>query len=571
MVRYILILLLLVFSSCSNLTLEKDQLEIKALSDGSQLTVGDSFVVSIDNKSSDVVPTKMDIKIVNIDTKSRNISDIEPIITTLDLTKFSEAELIIDKDFTDGLYQMEVTVSDNIDIVKVEKIEFSVFSGQILKEVIGVLPSKGLYTNSKVLLQSKILSNDVDPYLIWSYDDEIIEEGYLSKGLDSIIWDTEQYLGFNEIKLELFPYKFTNYTTSKDYILFSTVVNNLENDLFDQENYYSTYLFNGNYIDEEDKLLTVETIGETIPKVEEGFYGLQFNSQTGFSAPKSFIPYNRSNILHNSLVIELYHLNSDNGNIIVDSLNGLETSLYVKNKEVRFKLVNQEIEILDLNLYYLDKNRNNKIVISTVVNDENFTFLFYVNGYLVDRRDVKLSLDVSNATQTGSLAIGGLEGDGAEFIMDSLMVYYKEILEEERNNIYQDVFYDKYGEYTLGSGFNSLFVPDEVKGVASIDGEILTLEKDSSIDLYNYLGDLENYTLDIEFASAGGYNLSFTSNDISETIKLVSNLNLKRRGSDIFVNGEKYTIESNKINIVALDVVMVDSIVVQTREIVEEL
>lgn len=572
MVRCILIfLLLLVFSSCSNLTLEKDPLEIKAISDGSQLTVGDSVIISIDNNSSDVIPTQMIIKITNIDATSREISNIEPIVSTLDLTEFTEAKLIINKDFADGLYLMEISVSDDIEVVKEEKIEFSVFSGQILKEVVGVLPSKGLYTDSKVLLQSKVTSNDVDPYLIWTYDDEIIKQGYLSGGLDSIVWDSEDFLGFNEIKLELLPYKFTNYSPSNDFILFSTVVNDIDSDLFDLENYYRVFLFNGNYIDEEDKSLTFETFGEITPRVEEGYYGLLFNSQTGFTSNKSYMPYNENGILSNSLILELHHLNYDDGNIFIDSFNDIDISLYVKDKEVRFNVTNKDIESLDLSLYYLDKNNSNKIVISAVVNNNEVTFLFYVNGYLVDRRDLMINPFVFESVDPGSLRIGGLENDNAEFIIDSLKVYFKDILEEERNNIYSEVFYDKYGEYTLGSGFNSLYVPDEVVGHAAIDGEILALEKDSSIDLSKYLGDLENYTLHMELKESGGYSFSFLTDDVPQTVKLVSSLDLKRRGSDIFINGDKYKVDSNNMKVVALEALSVDSVVVQTREIVEEL
>lgn len=568
MVRYIIILFILFFASCSNLTLERDQVEIQSIGNGSQLSVGDSFTISINSKNSDVIPTAMDIQIDNIDSVSRETTDLEPVLFNVDLTELSEVELVIDKEFNDGLYILKIDVKDDEGSIKTDEIEFSVFSGELSKEVRGVLPSKGLYTNSKVILQTRISSSQVDPYLIWSHADEVIDQGYLSMGFDEIVWDSETFLGFNEIKLDVFPYKFSTITSSKSNIIFSTVVNDLVKDIFDKENYYKAHLFNGNYIDEEDKDLIIETSSEIVPKIIDDFYGLEFLQDKGFITNKSYIPHNEEVVLSHSIIINMLNLNDGDGTIFRDQYGSLLTDLSIADGDVRFTQTADEIEIVNIGLFKPEINTPNEIVITTIVKDESYELFFYKDGELLYRLEVDYLLEYQE-NDTDTLQIGANLDDGAEFLIDSFMVYINDVLPTKRNNIYSGVFKDFYGESVLGTGFNSIYVPENVTGEAFIDGEILTLLPGSSLDLGYYLIEQESYTLDVVNTESSKYVIEFFSAGYKLGLEVSSSINIKRRGDSIFIDVDKYTLDSNDIKLIALEELNIDNIIIHTREAVE--
>lgn len=567
MARYTLVVfMLLTFLSCSNLTLQEDTLDINTIQEGAQFRSGDSINIEIDNTGASQ-PRTMDIEVVYIDNYSRAISDDFYLSDSIDLNEYPNAQLYIDETFPEGLYKLYVTVLDSDEVViDSDEKEFSVYSGSIYSSVSSILPTNGVYTDSKVLLISDIVSNNIDPFIIWSYDSEIISQGYLSEGYNTIVWNSSDNLGFNEVKMEVYPYRFSSYIESQDFNLFSTVVSSREMDLFESDNYYRAFLFNGNLLDEMNKNTPVTTYGDFTPMAMDSFYGLEFNSGSGFISNSSLIPSKNGSYENFSLVVDIVHNGLEDSIILEDEIDGLVSRLFNEDGDVYYTLEDSSSEVGRIKLYPIGLNSPEKIVISYLFNSDETVVYGYSSGVLFDQFSFPTPTPLG---ESGSLTLGDLDERGdSSFTIDSLMVYYRDNLGE--NNIYVNHFSDRSSSLgIIGDGFYSMTKPVNVNGNWNSNGEVLFLNPDSTIDLSYYIEGFTNYTLEMELYSSSNYQL-LSRDDPDIIFDLYSDLEIKKRGDIYYVNGDQSLGLLNGLYLRAVDNLAIDEVRVLSRESLEE-
>lgn len=433
MARCIVVAMLLTLLSCSNLTLEDDSVEINSMEGGRIFSEGDTLEVEI-NHSTISTAKSMEVEILYIDSYTRVPSETFSLKDSVDLDIYPYAEISIDETFEDGLYTLNIKILDEDGMVlEDETNEFMVFSGTINSSVSSILPTSGVYTDSKVLFKGDLDSTAVDPYLIWSYDSKIIDQGYLSDGYNYLIWDSKDFLGFNDIKMEIYPYKFAKYTPSELYTTFSTVVSSLDKELFELDNYYSAYLFNGNYIDEKSKDASLEVFGDIVPTVKDSFYGLEIKDGRGFISNRSIIPVDDKRVESFSILLDIFHLDTSDTFIFSDTKDSLTSSLYRKGGVLYFSISRSGMELGEILVSNLEEMKATRSVISYAVRDLKTSVYSTVDNEIVDQFSFP-TVELEEYDE-GKFSLGSttLRSDGS-YIVDSIMVYYRDNL--GANNVY---------------------------------------------------------------------------------------------------------------------------------------
>ncbi|MBN2617717.1 MAG: hypothetical protein JXR64_05330 [Spirochaetales bacterium] len=510
MKRVFYLFIILTIISCGNVSLETDPIVIKTVANGDVLKSGDYFNITFD-KISDTVIVHPDTAAITISfNPGRDGITAEPLEYSIDLIDNPAPKFLITDDFIEGLYSMNVKVYEKEDLVSEFSSEFIVFNGELTGDVSNLYPYKDLYTNSKVILESSIsASSYIDPYLVWSHDGVVFTQGYLSEGLDTVIWDTGESYGFIDIKLELYPYKLESInSTTYNFIDFSFAVNPITNQLFDSSflsQYLKVLFFNGNYIDENNKTLSLTLHGEMKPLVLGNFFGMEINKETGFTSYDSIFKQRAEDGIFesSSLIMEIIPVSNTNGNILYAKHNGLISTVFSESGLLyhEFGSETQELKRVLIGTYNLGLPVN--LIISFVKDSTGFTMHYYLNGQHVNMSDWDFAngLTEGGVPITSYITLGGSKDiPGFNSVLDLFMVYYQD--SNGDNNIF-NIGSLNSAEYILFEDFTSILVPENLIGVGLSNGETLEVEVDSVLSYPLAFDNIENFLLEIK----GGDNI----------------------------------------------------------------
>lgn len=579
MKQFSFILFLLLIFSCENLSLETDSIVVKAIDNGTVLASGDSFDISFSKTRESVIvsPTSANV-IITYNTDYKNFESelltVEPIEFSIDIQDNPNPQLQITDDFVEGLYDIEIIVYENDSIITEYSSKFIVYSGVLSGEISALYPLDNIYTDSKIILESKIIYDDyIDPYLVWTINGESISEGYLSEGYNSIIWDTEQRYGFMDIHLNLFPYKILDSIDSDSVVDFSFIVNPLDKNLYDGKllsHYKKLLYFNGNYIDEADRFLSSYNYEDPSPLIYDKYYGMEIGSDLGFITSDSIFPdLSEEGLLKNfSLIIDFFPLDSEDGYLIKTSNGSLNSDLYVENGSLQYSYGFENV----IELGTLDINTATKVVISYVVSENGYNIFYYYNGELINSSDWEIINDDKESVEESSFQVGGSSDIiGFSAILSNISVYVVD--DYGFNNIYPDNLKDEVGNstYKIINGFNSVYTPNNFYGEGSSNGELLFME---SLSYLSYIDTLPlNSDYEIIIQGEGDFLLGFNNDYDAYEYNILGECIVKKRGNNLFINDfmiEDWDNTKSSFSITAQEQGSLDYVIVESMERVFE-
>lgn len=563
--------------SCRNVTLEKEPLIIESIKDGQVLSAGDIFDISIDmtSDSSGVVPTSTKVLIKRITDSSRDVDEVLPIELEVDLNENPDPQFKITEDFEDGLYNLTIQVFDEDELISEKVTEFIIYTGLLRGDVVASYPSK-LYTDSKVILKVRVIKDtELDPYLVWRSDNKVLKKGYLSEGLDSVIWDSGDVVGFNSVRVYFYPFKLSDGSILSDkYADFSILVNPVDKTLYSRGllgSYYKSLYFNGNYIDENRKTLIINNTGELYPELRGEFYGVSIEEDRGFSVNDSLIPVGENGFLSFSLILDSLFNDSNDGVFLRNSHGAFDFNMEMDNGELINSFYWNDIKFKTINVANLETDIPVKVNTTFIANEEGFDLLYYVDGNFVKRDVVLLSPEQLKSYISDERELKVL---GSSLLLDSLKVYYMD--SRNQNNIYPDNIADRNSDmsgYILSEGFNSIVTPLNVDGDSSIDGEILSLEPGSTIDYSDLFPDTNDFTLEVVTSEGSIYQLVLIGAEEEKKLELSGSFVLKKRNNSLLLNDRLLRNWSSNVSgfkIISENNVLLDSITLISRDITLE-
>lgn len=561
MKRLFYLLLSLLIISCSDLILETDSVEVQTIKSGEVLRVGDNFQIVLVESSDTITanPSSLEILFSHINGSRDTLND--PIEVSVDLGENPEPSFLISDDFEDGLYRVDITVYDTDTILTEYSADFFVYSGDFSGQIKNVYPLKDLYTDSAVILESQISIDEVDPYLIWRFGDEILREGYLSDGLDTIIWNSADNFGFVNIRLDIYPYWIDNQDIlSSFYIEFPFVVNSISTTLVDTEilsQYGSYFQFNGNYIDEVNKELDISVIGELKPSIINEIYGMSFDTTRGYSRSVGLLPQE-----HFSLITRFVVESLEDGFVFQSWLGDINLTLRLESGSLIHDLsVAGLSESGGDTISYMDSGEVYDLQVNYILMESRYRYFIYLDGELMTEgisSEISTLVGDEEESSEGVVVGSSDSGLGANFLLDLLMVYNYDI--NGSSNILS--VYESDAAYF--NSFQSAYLPANYTGEGYVTGEVLVMKADDefTIDLI-----LNNSDFDMMF---NGENLDLIVNFGGLEINITSSGMIKRRGDALFLDETKiegFTLDIENIIILAQSESQIDSITVDLMDL----
>ncbi len=292
----------LVMTSCGDVSIlnpadtESHTLEVKSVSQGGTLNLGEPLVISVSSPSEEEVPTHLDIKLVGEDgsvVASQSVDDPE-----------------IDSDITiefpgleTGRYKIEFTLYGEESVLLEKELTFFYTTGSYFIHGIESFPPvnpPGSNVLLKVLLE---VPEGSDPYIRWKQAENLLDSGLLSEGIANIFWQSPKDDGVYSITVELFPvppqagtdFFFQSSNIMKTELYISSSEDQQSSDSTPRESYYSLFHLQGNLADSgsgfsENELLDATEIGHLEPAVHENILGYRFSANSGFSVPRFVLP-----------------------------------------------------------------------------------------------------------------------------------------------------------------------------------------------------------------------------------------------------------------------------------------
>ncbi len=380
---------------------------------------------------------------------------------------------------------------------------------------------------STAILKAGILApEESDPYVHWKVGDSIISQGYLSGGANTVSWSAPEVEGIYSVSLEVFPVKpAQNMTFSSEIqmateIYVSTDPSPEQNELQQEENYYSLYHFRGNTADSGYRLKPekVTFIGAPELRLEGDIYGYYLDGQSGFTMPDLFLPTEGQDLLPFSLVIQGVFRplrpnqtlcavvnNDDSFSFMIKTDNTGRLQAVVRNRtRTAVSTVPDDVSTLFLEV----TEKPDTVLISVVPYFEERTgkrsldVLWYIQDMFLHRESIQI--DTTIETAEGSTILGGVNG----FIglVDEFGLYHPRNGDSNRviEGMYHQVLEEEYGiDLRFAEGFDGIGLPPECKysGEVTLQQGRAVMQPDSGIELPSLL--VRNETLDINVETYG--------------------------------------------------------------------
>jgi hypothetical protein len=399
-------------------------------------------------------------------------------------------------------------------------IEFILFSGQKVlsekkmtffytKEKYGITGIESfppvIFPGATVLLTAFLsIPEESNPYVRWTIDEKLIARGYMSEGVNKILWSAPEEEGVFTVRIELFPtgpigiddflFSSENYM---DVELFVTETGKPSTKrLYPSESYYSLFHFEGDLYDSgkgsppviEEKYRGVASpIGTPELITTDEDFGYYCEADEGFRIPESIVPV-KDGILKPFTIScgLLLEPEQEGKNIIqIRSLDNLfSLTIYIENDGTVFAKIQSGMKEVfipsKINSYALEKRF--LLSLSIIPLEKTLNTMWFLDGIPMGDftvNDINLEIITSGVT-----IIGG--ENGINGIIDELGVYFKDSLERYtiNPNLYQDAIRYLYDDNTLfAEGFDGLYIPEnvQVEGDDIIDIGRLILKTSLSI------------------------------------------------------------------------------------------
>ena len=538
---------------------------------------GDIIALNITQKEDDV---KYVLKISLYSALDELIS--EELIEDLD--EYNNAPDVEVPDIEDGFYyfNFELTKDDNL-VSKIRK-NFLIYENNPSIVDLSSYPPV-IYPGAGGLINATIKPADSNPYLRWSMGGQIVGEGYLVDGLDSIEWISPGLEGFYSVSLELypseipenFPADISGNSISETQLFVSQKQEPGIDEIEGKESSYLTlFHFRGEYRDYRHELKEAVRIGSPKLALERNLFGFSFSGGDGFSTNYSAVPFAETGTKPFTMMLQGYIPQIDPGSNIFGT--GTDTASFnvicdeegflVSKIEVNGVAAESKVELIFRDIY--------SMALSVIPLEKELIFRWFINGDQVAQEKLLFEVEKANITKAGSWTLIG--GDnGFAGLIDEFAVYVKDesgmanvrsdIFEREMEELYDEelLFADGFDGISFSAGYSEESTAKLEDGVLVINPDEFIDIKDLQIDEATRLITILFENLSVEKDSAeiiiksgenkAGLVLNYAEGTIGVKENFIAAANFEEEGIKLeIINGElNLTDDETSIPIIALE------------------
>ena len=467
-----LIIFLALLSSCGDSVFlmpnnsKGESVTIYTVENGSFLNSGSSIPLELEYPEGDMLFDSVEIKLFSNESTllARTVKELAEGEKKIPPVSFPELSV--------GMYILELNLYSGESVVKSQKRNF--FYTEKDYDIQGITsypPNIGL--ESMVLLTAQLnVPEETDPFLRWSMGSDLLKKGYLSEGLDSILWTAPEESGVYNIKVELFPvgpksgesYTFPSARSVAAEIFVSNHQILPSDHMMPEESYYSLMHMNGSKeVLRNGKVVSypVEEIGkpQLVPHNES--FGFVFENGEGFRWNGNLLP-----ISENVTSPFSFHINMETDTLepdtaivrsVDESGNGLTFGTNELGRMMAFFTNSTETVEINSGVEYPQSGLH-EIVLSVVPRENSFLSVWYLDGIEISRSESDVSLPELPIQKTTT--IGGVKGFSG--FINELGVYNRDgELPSTDPEVYIRNVKKEYGDKLIHvNGFDGLGLPD---------------------------------------------------------------------------------------------------------------
>ncbi len=432
----------LVITSCGDVSIlnpadtESHTLEVKSVSQGGTLNLGEPLVFSVSSPFEEEVPTHLDIKLVGEDgsvVASQSMDDPE-----------IDSDITVEfPDLGTGHYRIQFTLYGEDSVLLEKDLTFFYTTGSYFIHGIESFPPvnpPGSNVLLKVLLDVPEAS---DPYIRWKQAENLLDSGLLSEGIANIYWQSPKDDGVYSISVELFPvppltgtdFSFQSSNIMKTELYISSSEDQQSNDFTPRESYYSLFHLQGSLADSgsgftENEILDATEIGHLEPAVHENILGYRFSASSGFSVPRFVLPVEYEALKPFTLSLGISVDNLDGGaRIITMETEGgtLTMDLHIGEDLIPAAAVTVGSQSFVSSSGFPELQIEKRFVLSLSIQPESesqsFTAKWYLDGTAYGSTTFN-GVALTGLPNGGVTVIGG--DGGFSGILDEIGVYYRD-------------------------------------------------------------------------------------------------------------------------------------------------
>jgi hypothetical protein len=198
--------ILLLFSACVEQglfsTVMEDSVEVRTLEDGQVVQPGDTIPLSLDWDPERVSPERLIVSLFN---GKGELIGTELVFTNSEIEDTSRDDIVLPENLLADFYEVEFKIEEAGDVIRVERRQFIVMPSSFEIYSIQFEPEELLPGGEGLLDLRFSVPANADPWIRWSVDGKYISSGYVSEGIDSLIWKAPESVGYYKVLAELFP------------------------------------------------------------------------------------------------------------------------------------------------------------------------------------------------------------------------------------------------------------------------------------------------------------------------------------------------------------------------------
>lgn len=470
---FFLIIIILLFS-CSDVSeflFETEQsIEIRSIDNGFIFKEGEKLPLSI-LFHGNIIPESFSVVIFDDEGTSWGQTDV--------LIPFSEDEyntaLLIPEELPDGKYIFHIRVYEKEKEISFKEIIIFKTDGDYSIEQLISMPHETRAGKDVLIYADLTYPEDSDPFLRWMINGKILNEGFLSEGLDSLHLISEMKAGIYKINLYVFPEfcdtsMFSSVTTSTEIVVSDEPLPEADS-FFPEDEYSLLFHFSGDSIPLDDENFTVITSGKITAESLDNKLVYSFSGNNGLSVSGSILPKLSGALTPFSI----------NGRISpFDMFSGGNLLKFTSDDEDLFtiSLNNSNHLVFEMgDQYSLSRfaiSEMTEFSIQVIPSAKTLEIRWFYNG-IEGGRDV-LSNTFLQGTSVQTVVLGGSEDlESAQFLVDELGIYVGDKL----NSKVDSSQFKRIKEYALRE---NLILAE---GFDTIDGDH-SIEPGERFSLYSF-------------------------------------------------------------------------------------
>jgi len=500
-----------------NSPLETDhQVEVMSLAEGGLLNPGDSVTFLIHSPLEDSKALNLEINLATaggVEIWSTQVAS--PLLN-------EELELLLPESLLEtGQYRLTFIISREEGSGSEKTFDFFYAVGEYRILGIHSYPPTPYPASQTILKADLIYPTGSDPYLRWRQDGEILAAGFISGGMNEIIWAAPEEAGVYSLEVELFPAQPSGggqealvssvSMTASLYVSTQHILS--DNDLSPESSYFSLFHFNGALRDfgvqgkteDGEPTAGLELVGAPEFVQQGDHFGYRLEPGSSLRYDKTILPLSEGQLAPFTVTLAFVPAEGKAETTLLSTGNAEEGFLFSLKFDEEEQLLAvlespQALTVIPSGIAPPPAGKESFISFSLLPGEESLTGSWYLDGQPAASRTVPAP--ASEPPETGTTLIGG----ELSIVITELGVFYRD--EQDRPTI-DPAVYAAAKERELGSrliladGFDGLYAeaPEWIQGAYSLESGLLRLTGGAELTLPAFEPTPEGVSLRIVFAS----------------------------------------------------------------------